>query len=90
MQDLISSLSALQTRQTPYAVYGTEVPRTMPGSKQFWISYRLDVVAFVEQRELPDFFNSRSSGLLASSTDYTAAWLGASSSMKEAQDWAKR
>ena len=58
VQDLTSFLSASQARQSdPYAVYGTEIPRIIPGSKQFWRSFGLglDLVAFVEQRGLPDF-----------------------------------
>ena len=51
VQDLTNSLSAPQARQTdPYAVYGTEISRLIPGSKQFWRSFGLDIVAFVEQR----------------------------------------
>ena len=57
VQDLTNSLNASQARQTdPYAVYGTEIPRIIPGSKQFWRSFGLDLVSFVEQRGLPDFF----------------------------------
>ena len=40
----------------PYSVYGTEIPRIIPGSKEYWRSFGLDLVAFVEQRGLPDFF----------------------------------
>ena len=40
----------------PYAVYGTDIPRIIPGSKQFWKSFGLDLVSMVEQRGLPDFF----------------------------------
>ena len=40
----------------PYSVYGTEIPRIIPGSKEFWRSFGLDLVAFVEQRGLPNFF----------------------------------
>ena len=48
---LTNFLSASQARQTdPYTVYGTEIPRIIPGSKQFWRSFGLDLVAFVEQR----------------------------------------
>ena len=39
----------------PYSVYGTEIPRIIPGSKEFWRSFGLDLVAFVEQRGLPNF-----------------------------------
>lgn len=46
--------SASHIRETdPYAVYGTDISRIIPGSKQFWKSFGLD---FVEQRGLPDFF----------------------------------
>ena len=37
-------------------MYGTEIPRIIPGSREFWRSFGLDLVAFVEQRGLPDFF----------------------------------
>ena len=40
----------------PYAAYGTEVPRSIPGSKQYWKSFGLDLVAMTEQRGIPDFF----------------------------------
>ena len=40
----------------PYSVYGTEIPRIIPGSKEFWRSFGLDLVVFVEQRSLPNFF----------------------------------
>ena len=40
----------------PYSKYGTEVPRSIPGSAQYWKSFGLDLVAMVEQRGLPDFF----------------------------------
>ena len=43
-------------RHDPYSVYGTEIPRIIPGSKEYWRSFGLDLVAFVEQRGLPDFF----------------------------------
>ena len=35
---------------------GSEIPRIIPGSKQFWRSFGLDLVYFVEKRGLPDFF----------------------------------
>jgi len=31
-----------------YASYGTDVPRIIPGSKQYWKSFGLDLVAMVE------------------------------------------
>ena len=40
----------------PYSVYGTEIPQIIPGSREFWRSFGLDLVAFVEQRGLPNFF----------------------------------
>ena len=58
VQHLTNSLNASQARQTdPYAVYGTEIPTIIPGSKQFWRSFGLDLVVFVEQRGLPNFFH---------------------------------
>ena len=55
----VQSLSAPLTADrvsVPYSVYGTEIPRIIPGSKEFWRSFGLDLVAFVEQRGLPNFF----------------------------------
>jgi hypothetical protein len=40
----------------PYSCYGTEVPNTIPGSKQYWKSFGLDLVAFAAERGLPDYF----------------------------------
>ena len=58
VQDLTQSLSASDVKgnSDPYSVYGTDIPRIIPGSKQFWKSFGLDLVAFVEQRGLPTFF----------------------------------
>ena len=39
----------------PYASYGTEVPRVVPGSKQYWKSFGYDLVAMTEQLGIPDF-----------------------------------
>ena len=43
-------------RAKHYEVYGTEIPRTVPGSLQHWKSFGLDLTAMVAQRGLPDFF----------------------------------
>ena len=40
----------------PYAIYGTEVPRSIPGSRQHWKSFSLDLISFSEQRGPPDLF----------------------------------
>ena len=40
----------------PYASYGTEVPRVVLGSKQYWKSFGYDLVAMTEQLGIPDFF----------------------------------
>ena len=58
VQNLTQSLNAGDVKNTgdPYAVYGTDIPRVIPGSKQFWKSFGLDLVTFVEQRGLPQFF----------------------------------
>ena len=42
--------------QDSYAIYGSQVPRIIPGSKQYWKSFGLNLLAFVQQRGLPDFF----------------------------------
>ena len=52
---LQESLHAREVRGQD-AIYGTQVPRVIPGSKQYWKSFGLDLVAFVAQRGLPDFF----------------------------------
>ena len=55
--NLQESLDAGKVKsQDPYAIYGTQVPRVVPGSKQYWKTFGLDLVAFVQQRGLPDFF----------------------------------
>ena len=48
--------SKIKSNDDPYAKYGTEVPRSIPGSAQYWKVFGLDLVAIVEQRGLPDFF----------------------------------
>ena len=55
--NLQESLDAGKVKtQDPYTIYGSQVPRVIPGSKQYWKSFGLDLVAFVQQRGLPDFF----------------------------------
>ena len=61
MSDLSGDLTAQKVLDAeksadPYAIYGTEVPRSIPGSRQHWISFSLDLVLFSEQRRLPDLF----------------------------------
>ena len=61
VSDLSEDLTAAKVLDTekftdPYAVYGTEVPRSIPGSRQHWKSFSLDLVSFSEQRGLPDLF----------------------------------
>ena len=58
VQSLSQPLTAdsVTGQSDPYSVYGTEIPRIIPGSREFWRSFGLDLVAFVEQRGLPDFF----------------------------------
>ena len=58
VKGLTNSLRAGNVKETenPYGVYGTEVPRIIPGSKQYRRSFGLDLVSFVEQRGSPDFF----------------------------------
>ena len=40
----------------PYASYGTDVPRCIPGSKQYWKTFGLNLVAMTQQLGIPDFF----------------------------------
>ena len=59
--DLQETLSASKVREgakgsEPYQAYGTEVPRSVPGSLQHWRSFGLDLTAMVAQRGLPQFF----------------------------------
>ena len=61
VSDLSENLTAgtvvdAEKSNDPYAVYGSEVPRSIPGSRQHWKSFSLDLVSFSEQRGLPDFF----------------------------------
>ena len=58
VQSLSEPLTAERVSDSsdPYSVYGTEVPRIIPGSKDLWGSFGLDLVAFVKQRGLPNFF----------------------------------
>ena len=59
---LSDPLSARKVREgegaeyEPYSCYGADVPRNIPGSKQYWKSFGLDLVAFAQQRGLPDYF----------------------------------
>ena len=58
---LTESLNASKVQQGEqstdlYAIYGTEVPCNIPGSRQHWKSFWLDLTAFVQQRGLPEFF----------------------------------
>ena len=55
-----------------YEVYGSEVPRTVPGSLQHWKSFGLDLTAMVAQRGLPDFFVT----LSAYDSGNSVTWLG--------------
>ena len=49
-------LNTNRDKHDPYAAYGTDVPRSIPGSKQYWKSFGMDLVAMTEQRGIPDFF----------------------------------
>ena len=52
----VSKLLKAECSSQPYDSYGTEVPRVLPGTRQHWKSFRLDLTTFVEQRGFPDFF----------------------------------
>ena len=57
VSNLAEPLNASKVKvNDPYVRYGTEVPRTIPGSAQYWRAFGLDLIAMVEQRGLPDFF----------------------------------
>ena len=47
---------ANKDKHDPYASYGTDVPHNVPGPKQYWKSFGLDLVAMTEQRGIPDYF----------------------------------
>ena len=49
-------MAADRPMSDPYDSYGTEVPRVIPGSKQYWKSFGYDLVAMTEQLGIPDFF----------------------------------
>ena len=49
-------MAADRLMSDPYDSYGTEVPRVIPGSKQYWKSFGYDLVAMTEQLGIPDFF----------------------------------
>ena len=49
-------IAADRPMSDPYASYGTEVPRVIPGSKQYWKSFGYDLVAMTELLGIPDFF----------------------------------
>ena len=49
-------MAAERPMSDPYDSYGTEVPRVIPGSKQYWKSFGYDLVAMIEQLGIPDFF----------------------------------
>ena len=40
-------LNTNRDKHDPYAAYGTDVPRSIPGSKQYWKSFGLDLVAMI-------------------------------------------
>ena len=50
-------MAAGRPTSDPYDSYGTEVPRVIPGSKQYWKSFGYDLVAMTEQLGIPDFFD---------------------------------
>ena len=61
VSDLSKNLTAgtvldAEKSNDPYAVYGSEIPRSIPGSRQHWKSFSLDLVSLSEQRGLSDFF----------------------------------
>ena len=92
---LTEPLSATKVRQgekasESYQIYGTEIPRTVPGSLQHWKSFGLDLTAMVAQRGLPDFFVTLSAYDCWPQTQSTLAsgW-GSSPSEDEYEDLAR-
>ena len=58
----------------PYSVYGTEIPRITPGSKEFWKSFALD---FVEQRGVPNSFPTLTAyKWVAPTASHFKGWVG--------------
>ena len=79
----------------PHAIYGTEVPRSISGSRQHWKSFSLDLVSFSEQRGLPDLFVTLSAYDCWPHVQSTLSREWGSSPTKEeykdaARDWANR
>ena len=79
VHNLTESLNASNVKGAdPYAVYGTgtDIPRIIPGSKQFWKPFGLDLVSFVEQRGLPQFFLTLTAHDLWPRTGHMEWWVG--------------
>ena len=51
-----STVREAESGADPNKMYGTEIPRNIPGSTQHWKSFGLDLTVFVSDRGLPDFF----------------------------------
>ena len=49
-------VTSAEQSKDPYSQYGTEIPRSIPGTKEYWRSFGLDLVAFAKERGLPTFF----------------------------------
>ena len=83
--------SKIKGSDDPYAKYGTEVPRSVPGSAQYWKAFGLELVAMVEQRGLPNFFLTLSAhdGWPQVQTTLRDGW-GAVASESEVQDLAAK
>ena len=99
MSDLSEDLTAAKVLDAekstdPYAIYGTEVPRSIPGSRQHWKSFSLDLVSFSEQRELPDLFVTLSAYDCWPYVQSTLKWGWGSTPTEEykdvARDWEDR
>ena len=79
-------MAAGRPTSDPYDSYGTEVPRVIPGSKQYWKSFGYDLVAMTEQLGIPDFFLTLSPNDNWPHIQSTIGRRGASADPSEFQD----
>ena len=90
--NLAEPLNASKVKDNdPYAKYGTEVPRSIPGSAQYWKAFGLDLIAMVQGRGSPDFFLTLSAydGWPQVQATLREGW-GAVASDKDVQDLAAK
>ena len=93
VDNLAEPLNASKAKDNdPYAKYGTEVPRSVPGSAQYWRAFGLDLIAIIVQDGgLPDFLLTLSAhdGWPQVQAALREGW-GAVASDKDVQDLAAK